>query len=57
MVKGAKYIYHSKRYKKVMDGDMLLWTIIDKTIYLQVSEYRNHEFLGADYDQIVTWYN
>lgn len=57
-MEAARNVYHSERYKKTMCGDMLLWTILDKTIYLETSPYKEDWFTGADdYDQIASWYS
>jgi len=36
MIVGAKPVFHTKKFKKEMkNAEMLLWTIIDKKIYLE----------------------
>jgi len=56
-MKAAQSVYHSERYKRTMDGDMLLWTIVDKTVYLEVSEFKEAHNQGSeDYDQIAAWH-
>jgi hypothetical protein len=56
MNEAGRAVYHSKRYKRTMSGDMLLWTIIDKTVYLEFSPFKEPDFVGAHYDQIAAWY-
>ena len=43
MIDGGREVYHSKRFKERTGYNMLLWTIVDKQIYVETGSTENWE--------------